>query len=273
MWHLENKLERKKFRRSPLVSVACEIRFAEISDIESDLNKISAFYKQISEKYPKATREHTRQLQIRQGSENEQPQIEAVEFQSSVFATESGDQMIVLSPWSFAVREQKHVGRDRLFASVEDGFRRVTEIFAPNIQLERIGLRYTNAIDAVRISGDLGRDVEYDDLISSDFLRMPMHGTAGSRPTSFQVECNDDFTAGSGSMSLRYGLINAALSMYQSKIVRHFRLDIDRYINKDSMSGFRIDQIKPTMEGFAENAYEVFCEASKPALLEWMEEQ
>jgi uncharacterized protein (TIGR04255 family) len=132
------------------------------------------------------------------------------------------------------------------------------KIYSP-IAPVRLGLRYVDTIRKDVVAAGLKREIEWKDLISPEFLRLPGE-LADLQETRFMQLIESPLE--SGLLTLRYGIIAEAPS---NQLV--YRLDSDRYM----MGGFETGQIVEKLDTFATDIYSIFRAVAEDALIEWMQ--
>ena len=173
------------------------------------------------------------------------------------FVARATPSVAILDEQSVAVEFRAHEQRDQLFRDWKLVFAALTDA-CKSIAPTRLGLRYVNVIDKQRIASDLGRPVEWPDVVATDFLRLPAE-LADLEGTRFGMELASSMPL--GAMTLRYGLLPTVTGSIA------FRYDIDRYRE----SPMPLDEVYSNLGLFADDVYRAFAPIQTPVLTEWMQ--
>jgi uncharacterized protein (TIGR04255 family) len=233
------------FQRNPLVAVIVEVRFAPVLKV---YDKVADIQDRIRAQFP-GFQDRVRQV-IDIGPQG--PSVVHERFLT--FTRPDTGAFINLSPGAVALEVAHHRRREDLITDLQLMLSILTEVLG-NLALVRVGLRYVNVIDREHISQGLGREVQWRDLISDGFLRVP--SLTDLEGTFFVSETASPVASG-GSLVVRHGLI-------REERVR-FRLDFDRY---SELPG-DVSELNALVTGFSSDIFSVFLAAANPALLEWM---
>jgi uncharacterized protein (TIGR04255 family) len=246
VWRVPKK-PHETFHRNTLVAVIAQLRFDPILKVQT---QYAAFQDLLRGQFPGYAEVESQNVEL--GLEGV---ISTRVIKQFHFSSKAGDVTVVLGDQSIGLEYRAHRQRSDLLRDSRLVFEALNTVFAP-VSPTRIGLRYVNVIDPERMSKDLGRRVELDALIASDFLRMPCD-LADHADTRWYSELTS--AVDGGGMTLRYGVLPVPETAA-------FRLDVDRYTDivlpvVDAWKSF---------EGFADDIFGVFCAARGPALVEWM---
>jgi len=174
-----------------------------------------------------------------------------------IFQKAGGAATLSLTTTSLTLDSRKHENRNDLIDEACLGFDGLLELHKP-VSAVRFGLRYINIIDREPISKDLGRSVEWIDLVSDKFFSIPS-GLADTQGTLYGVEVNSPMTK--GALTVRYGLQQDPRDGREK-----FRFDSDRFIDGPIAK----EEIRSLLLQFSDDIFSVFMAAKGPALEEWM---
>lgn len=244
-WRLEPQ-PHETFDRNALQAVIWQLRFDPILKMSA---RVPDFQDRIRHRFPGFEKVTT----------------QSVELSGDHFRVSSDDEFhfrakgepssLILGTQSVALEYRRHQHRAVLFQDVELVLAALQEIHTA-ISPVRLGLRYVNGIDRDRLQQDVGRPLEWQDLVSQDFLRAPA-GLADLDGTAFVADITSPCS--SGAMRLRYGIVpEDGRSL--------FRIDVDRF----QETGIAISTVRDSVAVFANDIFSVFRNACGPALLEWM---
>ena len=248
-WNIEH-IEHEVFARNPLAVVIAQIRFhpiLKVPDRIADLQEI------VRGRFPTFQRRMARNIDI-----NDVAGITIREEPQFVFESSDGRAVLFLSTTALGLESRQHESRDEFFGDMKlavDALNEVHGTFVPT----RAGLRYVNAIKKSVISEELGRPVEWEELVADSFLSVP-GGAMIAEDTSFSGEVTATVASG-GHMTLRHGLISPP-----GGEERQFRLDFDRYAG----ASIPADQVLDRFRHFADDIFATFRQSVGPALAEWM---
>jgi uncharacterized protein (TIGR04255 family) len=241
---------RKTYSRNPLEAVVVQLRFDPILKV---LDRVADFQDGVRHRFPEFEEQVTESFEI-----NPARGVRRRKDREFRFQTKDGSSTVFLSPHAVAMETRAHIERDALLADfgvVMKALRPVGESISPL----RLGLRYVNTIDRTRIGADLGRDLEWKDLVAPDFIRVPCE-LADLEGMAFGSEFTGDLYG--GKLTLRYGMVP------EEGGEARFRLDIDRFVEAD----IDVDGIQDTPMAFARDIFSVFMSAAGSELLRWMGE-
>lgn len=247
-WNLDQRPERWKFKRNPLVNVIVQLRYHPILSIAKG---IPAIQEELRKRFPKFEQVHTRSAQL-------QPMgpIEIRDQEEFRFRTLDDSTTVILADAALALENRTHVSRDPFFKDVRLAVKALMKVCDP-VNPVRLGIRYINQVDRTQISQDLGKDVTWEELIDPEFLHVP-HRLADLSDTLFANEVRSSLA--DGGLTLRYGLVSA-----EEKGV--FKLDIDRYYTGSFDPAKTVTRLK----GMVDDIFTVFNKAVGPELKVWME--
>lgn len=240
---------RETYPRNPLEAVVVQLRFDPILKIRDG---VADFQDGVRHRFPKFEEQVTQSFEI-----NPALGVRARQDTEFRFRTTDGAGTVFLSTHAVALETRDHIERDALlgdFAVVMDALRSVYSPISP----QRLGLRYVNIIDRHAIGAELGRDLEWRDLVADDFIRVPCR-LADLEGIAFGSEFSGDLDG--GRLTLRYGMLP------EDESEPRFRLDIDRFAEED----VDVDDVQRTLMEFAADIFSVFRSAAGPELLRWME--
>lgn len=256
-WQLE-KSNHKVFEKNTLVVVASQLRFHPILLIK-DGKHIAEFQEKIRSRFPIFSEQIARVIVSQPNPSDGEVKIETLEEKQYLFKKEDGSTTILLSSSSLALENRNHEERSQLISDFDMAINALLDIYAP-VSARRIGLRYVNVIDKSKISGDLGREVNWAQLITEKFLTCP-EGMVNLENTLFYSEFTSPMPEPLlGAMTLRYGLIRA------SDPVVKFRFDTDRYLE----GAFDVSSTSEKITSFADDIFSLFISAAGPELQTWM---
>jgi len=246
-WKLPQQ-EYQPFRRNVLDAVIGQLRFHPILKIRE---LVPDYQDKIRHSFPAYKEATVRNVTVGPGG------MEVSEEQQFVFASAAERTTITLSRSALTLETRKHSNRQDFQQEMSSALQALVTIADP-VAGTRLGLRYINTIRPTKISADLGREVDWGELIKPEFLRMTGDLT-DLKDTLFMHETRSK--AAEGYMTVRCGLIptNEGSAVY--------RLDCDRYV-EDSVSP---EQAATKLGIFATDIYAVFRSAAADTLIEWLE--
>ena len=174
------------------------------------------------------------------------------------FSSERDRATVVLGTEAVAIEYGQHRERAVLLTDLRMVLDALNADFAPIVP-SRLGLRYINIIDRERIAADLGRGVDWGDLVTPPYLQIPC-GMADLAGTQFGAEINSNIDG--GAMTVRYGLLSTP-----DRQTPAYRLDVDRYQEQ----GVQAEGVVGLIERFSSDIFRVFMTAAGPVLIQWME--
>ncbi|MCB9587998.1 MAG: TIGR04255 family protein [Polyangiaceae bacterium] len=246
-WQLPS-VEHKVYARNPLIAVIVDLRFQPILRIQRG---VADFQDAVRPRFAGYQPSKAQTVQM-------QP-FGPIRVEDETIHRFLGDQYAIsLTNQSLTLEMQAHDSKDGSFELFEFGLRALQKLFEP-IMPVRLGLRYINHIDALQVSDELGRAVDWSELVSSAFITPPSGLVHSDARFTAQVNAPRD----PGALTVQYGLVTDP----QGKL--GFRLDIDRYVE----GAFQLVETERLLPDFAADIYSVFCAASAPTLLEWMGEK
>jgi uncharacterized protein (TIGR04255 family) len=247
MWTLPTA-QHRIYPRNQLALVVCQLKFQPILRIG---DQISAF-----------------QERVRVGTEFRGYQAVDVELvdvtvggsvhvrRETQHQFTAADATLALAPTTMTLDFRKHQSRDRIFTDVAAALSALREVYDP-VHPVRLGLRYVNQIDRLKIGSDLGREVTWNELIHPEFFSAPVR-LVDMEGTLFYSEVTSPLRR--GSLTLRFGL-----TPHQSSKI--FMLDLDRAVGEP----IRLDEIHDLLAEFANDIFAVFDSACGPGLRVWLE--
>lgn len=252
-WQFEN-VEYQTFARNPLASTHVELRFHPIVRITKE---IASYQDKVRQFFPKFRESNVRGVSFDpQGNFSVR---DDVEFE---FSDIKGLNTIALSQQSLRINSQDHQCRVQMIKHYRIALDALNEIHG-DINAFRLGVRYINEMDRNTISSDLGEPVEWNELVSNEYLRMP-HGIADTANTNFMTEVRSNLADREGEMTLRYGLVQN-----QTGASDHFRFDLDRYINVEA--GIDTKETIEYINKFTQDIYSLFNTVIGAKLKNWMD--
>ncbi|MEE8057614.1 MAG: TIGR04255 family protein, partial [Pseudomonadales bacterium] len=150
-----------------------------------------------------------------------------------------------------------HISRDDIISQFCSGLDELKSVFG-NISPLRLGVRYVNIIDKNKISEELGYNLDWNSLVSEEFIKLP-HEIANIANTNYMTEVRSNLSE--GELALRYGLVQN-----QGTTPDHFRFDLDRYAELSASP----DNISETLQAFTQDIYLLFNTVVGDKLKEWM---
>lgn len=247
-WKLP-EAELRVFRRNTLEAVICQLRFAPILKVHDN---VAEFQDRVRERFPGYQESEGILLELAGGVPRQR------QVRQHRFLAKGEHCVVVLGDTSVSLEYRLHRERDVLLRDVA----LVCEALAAayrSVTPARLGLRYVNAIDLDRIREGLGRSVEWEDVITPEFLRLPT-GLSDREASRFASEITSSIEP--GQMTVRLALLPRA-----GASALHYRLDVDRFVEED----LRFDDVPQRLARFVEDIYRVFRAAAGGALLEWMD--
>lgn len=247
-WHLPRR-EHVVYARNPIVVVLAQLRFHPILKVAAS---IPDFQDRVRARFP------SYEEALGQTVELQSPNSVRIQNEKQfLFRTVDGNSTASLSTSSLSLECRAHSSREALIADLQVALTALETVYAPIVPT-RLGMRYVDVIDRQRTSGDLGREVAWNELIADSFTQMPA-GLADLDGTVFSNEINSPLPH--GAMTLRYGLMPLVPGA-----VPTFRLDFDRYVD----GTFPIGTAPDLLREFSDDVYALFQGAIGPALREWM---
>lgn len=250
VWLLK-KHDYNVYSRNPLVSVSIELRFHPILKIGQG-SAIPEFQDQIRSLFPIYQEGVVQVVNL-----NVSPNVDLREEKQYRFLDEDRKTDLILSADKLLLSCQNHLNREETLSKFDRGLSALRKVCG-DINPLRIGTRYVNQIELVRISNDLGRSLAWEDLIKEDFLRMPAD-IANLKNTTYAMELNAPLDQ--GGLTLRYGLLKTT-----PEAENHFQFDSDRYIAEK----FDLDKTNEILNEFVTDIYCLFSEMRGEALEKWM---
>ena len=246
-WQLPS-VEHKVYARNPLIAVIVDLRFQPILRIQRGVDD-----------FQDAVRPRFAGYQPSKAQTVQMQPFGPIRVEDETIHRFLGDNYAIsLTNQALTLEMHAHVSRDSSFDLFEFGLRALEQLFKP-IMPVRLGLRYINHIDAARISDELGRAVDWRELVSAAFITPPSGLVHSDARFTAQVNAPRD----PGALTIQYGLVADP----QGKPA--YRLDIDRYVE----GAFELAKTEQLLPAFAADIYSVFTAASTPTLPEWMGEK
>jgi uncharacterized protein (TIGR04255 family) len=248
-WRVDPK-PHQVFTRNPLATVICQLKFHPILKVPE---RVSAFQDRVREFFPVYQEAFVKEVSV-----NLLGQIELKDDRQFHFQKPDQSCTIVLTTTSLNLEASNHAHKDVLLGDAKVALGALREVCGTIAPL-RLGLRYVNIIDEIKIAADLQRGTSWNKLISDKFLSVP-GGLADIDDTRFAAEITSKLPE--GHMTLRYGLI-----VDPSDSKTKFKFDIDRYAD----AGLNMDGVDSLLARFAEDSYSLFAEVIGEDLRTWME--
>lgn len=252
VWHLPIRAD-EIFRRNPLISVVCQLRFHPILQIRE---RIAGFQERLRDIFPTYSEIVANVVTI------ETAEADAVNLQTEQqfrFAKIDGSSALILTTNSLAIENRHHTERQPLLQDILKATNALQEDYAPIIPT-RLGLRYINSIDRSLISKDIHREVEWKDIMAHEFWPIP-NVLMDIEDTHIFTQLRST-TERDGELVLRYGLLREADGNHR------YRFDMDRYFQ----GSFDLSTLEEKLELFGRDIFCLFRTAMGPALQEWMEQ-
>jgi len=249
----------KTFRRNTLAIVVLQLRFHPILKVAE---RIADFQDRVRPRFPGFETVEIQNMEITSVGVQVRNEI-AYRFIAAAEPT-----VVSLGTSAVSIEYSEHQSREVLLADLEMVLSALDAVYA-HVLPKRLGVRYVNLIDKVQISSDLGRSVDWTDLLARNFAQTPGGIAELDEVTTFMVEVASPCTH--GRMTVRYGIpgkgapVSFGLEIFPSA-ERKFRLDTDRYIE----GSFKFTEIRSLANEFTEDIFHLFMTAAGPALVEWM---
>ncbi len=240
------------YPRNPLVTVIVDLRFhpiLKVADRKADYQDL------VREDYPQYQ-------ESRQQLVNLHPlgAVNVSEDRVFTFRTADGSSTLTLTTGALSLDARAHQDRAQLLRLVHVATEALTSTYG-QVSPVRFGLRYVNDIDREQVADDLGRSVEWGELVTSRFLSVP-GGLADEADAHFLTEVTAPVDP--GAMTLRFGRIQDLRRKREL-----FRFDVDRFLE----GGFAVQDVGGLLDQFADHIYSLFIESRAPALEEWMSQE
>lgn len=251
VWLL-NQHDYRIFNRNPLVAVSIEIKFHPILKIGSG-QAIPDFQDKIRSSFPDYKEGKVQVVNL--GVDGNPVKVR--EEKQFVFIHNESQTQLTLTATSMLLVCHSHIKGEETSSKFEHALK-VLLMVCGEINPIRLGVRYINQIQKNKISEEIGKNVEWEDLIKNDFLNMPAN-IADLSNTSYLMELNSSLEQ--GGITLRYGLLKESP---EDELM--FRFDVDRYLAET----FDIADARNLINGFIYDIYCLFTEMRNDALEEWM---
>ncbi len=247
-------IEHKTFGRNPLVVVTSQLRFHPIVLIKQGKG-IGDFQDKLRHKFPAYSEVETTNITIGRPQGGSDVALDTQREKQYIFATENGKTRIVLGSASLSIENKSHEQRAQLVEEFQSAISALREVYG-EISTLRIGLRYVNAVSKETLQQDLGRTVNWTDIISHQFIRLP---DPADTDALFYTEITSQIGQ-DGLLTIRYGLLKDTDNQVR------FRIDSDRYLN----APYDISTTKEKLIAFSDDIFSLYMMAAGPALQEWM---
>ncbi len=246
------KREYRVYDRNPLDTVIAQVRYEPILRIGAG-DGIPKFQDAVRASFPAFAQKQIQALEV---SLPNQVQVQ----QDQVFQFMRKDDIckVELVKDNVSITTRDHASRQQLVDDIETVTKALKETYAP-IVTTRLGVRYVNIVDRKQISGDLGRDVSWQQLVTDEYLRIPAD-VADLDSTLFMNEITSPLD--SGALTLRYGFPLPSDPQNEPQ----FRFDIDRYIEGQ----VDISDAPEIMRQFTDDIFGLFHTFPGIELVEWM---
>lgn len=244
--------EHRRFERNTIALTVAQLRFHPILRIR---DRLSEFQEQIRARYPGYREQKVKDVLVEPGG------IRVGEQEQFQFLTDDFSATVSLGSDALSLENRRHEHHENFIEDFKVGLDALQGVFSP-ISPTRLGFRYINSIDREKISKDLGRKLEWVDLIQPEFLKIPGN-LASLEGTRYSSEITSSL--GDGAMTVRHGILVTAPGSERV----HFRLDVDRYTQEP----FEPDATLEMLKNFASDIHSIFISAAGEGLLEWMKEQ
>lgn len=257
-WQLE-QLEVGEFARNPLSSVVAELRFQPVLSIDQDSEKIAGFQEKIRSSFPTYNENYLQEINISTPNTFSAGSKKVYEFGNL-----SGSRQLRLTSGNLALVRTDHEGRADLIEEFQLAVESLYDVFK-SISVTRLGVLYSNVIDKDSISAELGEQLEWSDLINSDYFPMHMSNTSWDN-FQFSTQVTDAAPDGTGELAARYSLFRQ-VNMANNTVDTMFRLDIDRSELNPEIDKQNIAEV---IESYSDDIYSLFTHVAKEKLLAWM---
>jgi uncharacterized protein (TIGR04255 family) len=243
------KSKHQIFGRNPLTMVVCALDFDPILRI-SEGKGVGEFQELVRHRFPQYSEGETLDVKIT---------TEQVETQKTkAFEFSSADEKTKLTMGSRRIARETRAHQSSI-ALIEDmslALRALSDIYSP-VAFRRLGLRYINIVDPTKISEDLGRQVNFDTLVSSKYLNLP-GDVIDHNATRFNIEIASPIEG--AMLSLRYGIRKP------DNGPERWHFDVDCYVAGE----LKADSIPINLQKFVHHIYDLFITSQGPDLVEWM---
>lgn len=247
-WQLQRP-EYAVFERNPLVAVIAQLRFHPILKIA---DRLPEFQDRLRSRFPLFSEVASQVIDFKPPNNVQMREERSSQFRKK----DDSGASITLHTQALTFEVRNHIKRDDMLADFQLAVEALVELFRP-VTATRLGLRYVNLLDRAKIGRDLGRAVDWNDLVSAEFLRLP--SVTDLHDTAFATEITS--SADSGAMTVRFGHVRDPDGQFR------FRFDTDRYVEGEVDLNQSTDQLKD----FSGDIYSIFVAAMGTALREWME--
>lgn len=251
-WQLDSE-ESRAFSRNLLRLVVVQMRFHPILRIGQGGSSIAEFQERVRSSFPVFEERQARTVNF----EGLTGSVAVSETLQSLFRESSGPTIISLQQESLGIETTRYVHHREFFQAVETALDAL-EVFAP-IKPQRLGMRYVNVIPKPVVERDLGRLVEWEDLVARD---------AFPHPAALEIDGSTQFRGEvraarePGAMTLRLGMKGEAGPEDPS-----FTVDLDRYVESE----YPLEDTMSLLNRFVEDAYNLFVSVIGEATREWLE--
>lgn len=251
-WQLDNK-ESRAFSRNLLRLVVVQMRFHPILRIGKGGSSIAEFQERVRATFPVFEERLVRTVDV----ESSTGSVAVSETRQSLFRESSGPTIISLQQESLGIETTSYVHHREFFQAVETALEAL-EVFAP-IKPQRLGMRYVNVIPKPQVERDLGRQVDWEDLVARDAFPHPV-ALEIDESTQFRGEVRA--AREPGAMTLRLGMKEEG-----SPEVPTFTVDLDRYVERE----YPLEDTMGLLNRFVEDSYNLFVSVIGEATREWLE--
>ena len=257
-WNLPTR-DVRTFKRNTLAAVIMQLRFQPILKIA---DHAAGFQERVRARFPGYEQTDVQTIELMLGAPGRVVNEPAHRFR----AAEGEPSVLSLVRGALALEYSAHQNRSILLRDAQTAVDALRAEYSPIAPL-RLGLRYVNLINRERIGEDLGRDLQWTDLLSEDFAKIPGGLVSWDEATHFACEVSSPVNR--GSMTVRYGIVPGpmVLANGQLKQIKHFRLDTDRFLE----NGFTVEEVGALLDGFSSDIFQVFSNVAGASLLEWMD--
>ena len=241
------------FSQNPLVATVVELRYHPILKI-GITQGVPEFQDQVRNEFPEYSEVKNQVVRLMPPS----PSVEMREENQFRFTKEGVTTTLTLSDSAISLENRKHQSHLSTLRDMQTATSALANVFSP-IRPTRLGMRYINVIDRSLIGHSLNQEVNWNQLINAEFLKMP-RDLADLSDTAYWMEVDSPMPS-SGNMTLRYGIQRDA-----AKAIGPFRFDIDRYHD----GPFDINATCDLLREFALDIHALFMMMAGPKLLQWM---
>ena len=250
------KVPCETYQRNSLAAVIVQLRIHPVLKIKTGTG-IPDFQERIRARFPGYDTVNIQEMEITPAG------VQVRQDNAHRFHADGEPTTLTLDTQTVTLEYKAHKSREHLLKDLALMMAALEAAYAPIIPV-RLGVRYVNLIKRTVISKDLGRTVEWHELLTAGFATVPGGIAKLDDTTTFTVEMSSPYTR--GKMAVRYGVLFAPQPP-KANSEQMFRLDTDRFIE----APFKSSEVTALAKEFVEDIFHVFATAAGPALKEWME--